>query len=96
LPSDDASVADAAVLDLACGTGATTREILATLGSDGRVTAVDNSAAMLRVAAKSTADPRVTWIHARAESVGQHAIQPVGAVICNSAIWQTDFLPSEP
>jgi SAM-dependent methyltransferase len=91
LPSDDAGVADAAVVDLACGTGATTREILAMLSSDGRVTAVDNSAAMLGMAAKSTADPRVTWIHARAESVGQHAIQPVDAVICNSAIWQTDF-----
>ncbi len=29
LPPADASVSDAAVLDLACGTGATTREILA-------------------------------------------------------------------
>ena len=91
LPSDDAGVADAAVLDLACGTGATTREILSMLGSDGRVTAVDKSAAMLGVAAKSTADPRVTWILARAENVDQHVTEPVDAVICNSAIWQTDF-----
>lgn len=91
LPSDDGYVADAAVLDLACGTGATSREILAMLGSDGRVTAVDKSAAMLRVAAWSTADPRVTWIHARAESVDRHVTEPVDAVICNSAIWQTDL-----
>jgi SAM-dependent methyltransferase len=90
LPSDDAGVADAAVLDLACGTGATTREILSMLGSDGRVTAVDKSAAMLRVAANSTADRRVTWINAPAESVDQHVTEPVDAVICNSAIWQTD------
>src|ERR1700739_4579187 len=91
LPSDDARVADAAVLDLACGTGATTREILAMLGSDGRVISVDKSAAMLRVAASSTGDPRVTWIHARAESVDQYVTEPVDAVICNSAIWQTDL-----
>jgi SAM-dependent methyltransferase len=91
LPSDDAGVAGAAVLDLACGTGATTRELLAVLGPDGRVTAVDKSAAMLGVAASSTADPRVTWIHARAETVDQHVTGPVDAVVCNSAIWQTDF-----
>jgi SAM-dependent methyltransferase len=91
LPSADAGVADAAVLDLACGTGATTREILAVLGPDGRVTGVDKSAAMLGVAAGSTTDPRATWIQARAESVDQHVAGPVDAVICNSAIWQTDF-----
>jgi SAM-dependent methyltransferase len=91
LPSDDAGLADAAVLDLACGTGATTREILAMLGSDGRVTAVDKSAAMLAVAARYTPDPRITWTNARAESVDQHVTEPVDAVICNSAIWQTDF-----
>jgi SAM-dependent methyltransferase len=91
LPSADAGVADAAVLDLACGTGATTREILAVLGPAGSVTGVDKSAAMLRMAAGSTADPRATWIQARAESVDQHVTEPVDAIICNSAIWQTDF-----
>jgi SAM-dependent methyltransferase len=91
LPSADAGVADATVLDLACGTGATTREILAVLGPDGRVTGVDKSAAMLGVATSSTTDPRVTWIQARAESVDQHVTEPVDALICNSAIWQTDF-----
>jgi trans-aconitate methyltransferase len=83
--------ADSAVLDLACGTGATTREILAVLGPDGTVTGVDKSAAMLAAAASSVADPRVTWIHARAETVGQHLSTPVDAVLGNSAIWQTDL-----
>jgi SAM-dependent methyltransferase len=87
----DGGVADAAVLDLACGTGATTREILAVLGPAGRVTGVDRSAAMLGVAARSTADARATWIQASAESVDQHVAEPVDAVICNSAIWQTDI-----
>jgi SAM-dependent methyltransferase len=91
LPSADAAVADAAVLDLACGTGATTREILAVLGPRGRVTGVDSSAAMLRVAASSTTDPRATFIHAPAERVDQHVAGPADVVICNSAIWQTDF-----
>ncbi len=91
LPLADGGVADAAVLDLACGTGATTREILAVLGPDGRVTGVDQSAAMLGVAASSVTDPRATWIQARAESVDQHVTRPADAVICNSAIWQTDF-----
>jgi SAM-dependent methyltransferase len=91
LPSADAGVADAAVLDLACGTGATTREILAVLGPRGRVTGVDQSAAMLGVAASSIADPRVSFIQARAESVDQHVTTTVDAILCNSAIWQTDL-----
>ena len=90
LPSADAGRVDAVVLDLACGTGATTREILAVLGPDSRVTGVDQSAAMLTVAASSTTDPRATWIQAPAESVDQHVTESVDVVICNSAIWQTD------
>ena len=82
---------DAAVLDLACGTGVTSREILAVLGPAGRLIGVDKSAAMLEVAASSTTDPRVTWVQAPAESIDRHVAQPVDAVICNSAIWQTDL-----
>ena len=91
LPSADAAGANAAVLDLACGTGATTREILAVLGPGGRVTGVDKSAAMLGVAARSITDPRASFLQARAERVDRHVTRPAGVVICNSAIWQTDF-----
>jgi SAM-dependent methyltransferase len=91
LSSADAGVAPAAVLDLACGTGATTREILAALGPSGSVTGVDKSPAMLAVAAGSTADRRATWIQACAETVHQRVTEPFDAVICNSAIWQTDL-----
>jgi trans-aconitate methyltransferase len=83
---------DAAVVDLACGTGATTREILAVLGPGGRVTGVDRSAAMLSVAASSVTDPRVSWVRASAEEFDQAVPGPAAAVICNSAIWQTDFV----
>lgn len=83
--------ADAAVLDLACGTGVTSREILAALGPDGTVTGADRSAAMLAVAARAIADPRISWVQAPAENVDQHVTGPVDAVVCNSAIWQADL-----
>jgi SAM-dependent methyltransferase len=81
----------ATVLDLACGTGATTAEILSVLGPDGKVVGVDKSPAMLAVAAESVPDRRVTWIQAAAEDVDRHVAGPVDAVVCNSAIWQTDL-----
>jgi SAM-dependent methyltransferase len=83
--------ADAAVLDLACGTGVTSREILATLGPGGEVIGVDKSAAMLAVAARASPDQRVTWVQAAAEHIDRHVTVPVHAVVCNSAIWQTDI-----
>jgi SAM-dependent methyltransferase len=83
--------ASSAVLDLACGTGATTREILAVLGSAGRVVAVDGSAAMLAMAAESTVDDRVRFVRGPAEEVDRLVGGPVDAAVCNSAIWQTDM-----
>jgi SAM-dependent methyltransferase len=91
LPEGKDGAIDATVLDLACGTGATTREILAVLDPAGKVTGVDKSAAMLGQAASSVTDPRVTWIQSPAESVDRLVTEPVDAVICNSAIWQTDL-----
>jgi SAM-dependent methyltransferase len=82
---------DATVLDLACGTGATTAEILSVLGPDGKVVAVDKSPAMLSVAAGSIRDRRVQWVQAAAEDIDRHLGEPVDAAICNSAIWQTDL-----
>jgi SAM-dependent methyltransferase len=83
--------ADAGVLDLACGTGVTSREILAALGPGGKVIGADNSAAMLTVAARAIADPRISWVKARAENVDRHVTVPIDAVVCNSAIWQSDL-----
>jgi ubiquinone/menaquinone biosynthesis C-methylase UbiE len=83
---------DAAVVDLCCGTGATSKEILAALGPDGKVTGVDRSAAMLAVAARSVTDPRASWVRASAEEFHQVLPGPAEAVVCNSAIWQTDFV----
>jgi SAM-dependent methyltransferase len=78
-------------VDLACGTGVTTEAILARLPATGRVIAVDGSAAMLDVARSEVAEPRVRWVHARAEDLDGQLDEPADAVLCNSAFWQTDM-----
>lgn len=83
--------ADASVVDLACGTGATTQAVLAVLGADGRVLAVDAAQAMLTQARSLVRDKRVRWLRARAEHLGQYGVGSVDVVVCNSAIWQTDL-----
>jgi SAM-dependent methyltransferase len=67
-------VADAAridpgqrVLDVACGTGVVSREVLSRLGSRGAVTGLDANRGMLAVAARRA--PAVTWIHGSAEEL---------------------------
>lgn len=82
---------DATVVDLCCGTGVTTEAALASLGSGGRVTGVDASAAMLDQARSLLRDPRAEFIRSPAEELLSVVEGPVDAVICNSAIWQTDF-----
>lgn len=81
----------AAAVDLACGTGVTTKAILDALGPDGRVTGVDGSAAMLAIAASSVSDNRVTWTHAHAEHLDRYVTGFADTVVCNAAIWQTDL-----
>jgi ubiquinone/menaquinone biosynthesis C-methylase UbiE len=49
------------VLDVGCGTGNLTKALLARLGPQGRVVAVDISPRMLQVAKGKILDDRVTW-----------------------------------
>jgi ubiquinone/menaquinone biosynthesis C-methylase UbiE len=81
------------VVDLACGTGATTEVLLETLSDDARVIAVDGSEAMQAVARQRITDRRVSWVTARLESfdTASDQLTQVDAVICNSAIWQSDL-----
>jgi SAM-dependent methyltransferase len=79
------------VVDLACGTGVTTRAILDRLPPTGRVLALDGSEAMLAVARGEVVEPRVRWVHARAETLADHVDRPADAVVCNSAFWQMDM-----
>lgn len=81
---------DERVIDLACGTGQTTEVILASLGPGGTIDAVDSSAAMLAVARREVGDERVRWHLSAAENVADVATG-ADAVVCNSAIWQTDM-----
>jgi ubiquinone/menaquinone biosynthesis C-methylase UbiE len=81
---------DQMVVDLACGTGQTTEMVLSQLGPGGSVRSVDSSPAMLRVAQAAVRDSRVTWHEAKAESLAE-IVSDADAVVCNSAIWQTDM-----
>jgi SAM-dependent methyltransferase len=82
---------DACVVDLACGTGATTRAVLALLGPRGQVIAVDGAEAMLTGARSFIGDHRVRWVRSSAECLDKCGIGAVDAVVCNSAIWQTSL-----
>ncbi|MEI6650864.1 MAG: class I SAM-dependent methyltransferase [Candidatus Moraniibacteriota bacterium] len=78
------------VVDLACGTGITTRHILDRVTSDGRVYAVDFSSVMLEKAKQNIRDENVTYIVSRAEDVADVMPEKVDVVVCNSAFWQFD------
>ncbi len=71
---------DETVLDLGCGTGNLTLALLERLGSEGRVVAADISSAMLELARGKTADNRVSWLRASAETL------PLAAQSCDRAI----------
>ncbi|WP_161606209.1 class I SAM-dependent methyltransferase [Microlunatus speluncae] len=82
------------VVDLCCGTGVTTRTLLDRLPERAEVCSVDGSAAMLDVARTEITDPRVRWIHSPAEEFDRTLPDLAGqvdAVVCNSAIWQTEL-----
>jgi ubiquinone/menaquinone biosynthesis C-methylase UbiE len=83
---------DQTVVDLACGTGQTTEVILERLGDDGTIHAVDGSTAMLGEAQTRVTDPRVRWHESGAEALADRLDEDAAdAVVCNSAIWQTDM-----
>lgn len=59
--------ADNHVLDVACGTGATTREVAARVGPKGRVVGLDRNDGMLAVAARRA--PEIEWVEGLAETL---------------------------
>lgn len=79
------------VVDLACGTGTTTAEILRRLAGRGRVTAVDGAESLLAIARARHADARVTWVRARGETLDAVVEQPADAVVCSAAFWQMQW-----
>jgi ubiquinone/menaquinone biosynthesis C-methylase UbiE len=78
------------VVDLCCGTGATTAVLLEHVGPDAEIVAIDGSPAMLEIAQRTIDDNRVRWVLADASALADHA-SDLDAIVCNSAIWQTDI-----
>lgn len=79
------------VLDLACGTGSTTRVVLSRIAEDAAVIAADVSPAMLDEARRTIDDPRVRWVEAAAEEVDRYVTATVDVALCSAAIWQTEL-----
>jgi trans-aconitate methyltransferase len=85
---------DAKVIDLACGTGVTTRAVLDRLGDNGRIWAVDASEPMLEIARRRIPDRRVNWRLGNALDLSRLVDHGVDDAVCNSAIWQLGPLDS--
>jgi SAM-dependent methyltransferase len=76
------------VLDLACGTGATARAVLAALPPHGELVGVDASAAMVGVARARVTDGRARFAVAAAADAGRVAPGPFDRALCNAAFLQ--------
>ncbi len=76
------------ILDLACGTGATTLECLKHMPADAEIVGVEASPEMVDVARENIKDPRAEFLVSPAASVGDVVEGPFDRVVCNAAFWQ--------
>jgi ubiquinone/menaquinone biosynthesis C-methylase UbiE len=76
------------VLDLACGTGATSRACLAAMPDDGELVGVDSSLPMVELARARVADPRASFHVVAASRMARAASGPFDRVVCNAAFGQ--------
>jgi len=85
------TVSDSNVLELACGTGACTI-LLSRLAKKGRVTAIERSPAMLKLAkqnVKTARQSNVSFIHGDVRDLSALVRgKKFDVVACNSALWQ--------
>lgn len=77
----------ARILDLACGTGATTLACLPQLDAGAEIVGIDASAEMIGVARQGVEDPRARFEVRSASDVGGLE-GTFDRVLCNAAIWQ--------
>ncbi len=75
------------VVDLACGTGVTTREILKKTGSFGKVLGVDSSKEMLNIAKKKIKRKNVFFVHSSAEEIDRAIKEKVDLVLCKFSLF---------
>ena len=76
------------VLDLACGTGATARQVTALMDRDAELIGVDIAPPMVEIARAEIQDPRCRFIVADARELRHRLDGYFDAVICNAAFWQ--------
>lgn len=76
------------VLDLACGSGATTLAFLRVLDLDSEIVGVDASEEMIGVAQANVLDSRARFVRGTAASVDRILDETFDRVVCNAAFWQ--------
>jgi ubiquinone/menaquinone biosynthesis C-methylase UbiE len=76
------------VVDLACGTGLTTKEVLKNCPNVEKVYAIDFSEDMINVAKEFVQLEKVAFIVADAQDLDRFISEKVDVVLCNSAFWQ--------
>ena len=75
------------VVDLSCGSGSTTRRILASVDGPCVIYAVDLSEEMLQQAKQTVESPSVHFILARADDFSRYVPRHIDRVLCNAAFW---------
>ena len=78
------------VVDLACGTGVVTGELLRASDGAARIVGVDVSPQMLARARANLGDAPVRWLCAAGERLDRAVAHPVDTIVCNAAIWYMD------
>ena len=75
------------IVDLACGTGFTTRTILEAIGSSLTIYGIERSYEMLRQAQRAIKADNVQFIQRDAEDFASSIPRPVDRVVCNAAFF---------
>jgi SAM-dependent methyltransferase len=80
------------IVDLACGTGTVTEEILRCVPVDAvEIIGIDQSREMLAIAKARLGSPAIRFALARAEELQAVVPPPVDRVLCNAAFWHMDM-----
>jgi ubiquinone/menaquinone biosynthesis C-methylase UbiE len=81
---------DATILDIGCGTGASTRVLAESCSTSNRIIGIDYSQAQVEQAREYSGPKNVEFIHCSAEQLSQLSGISVDVAICNSAMWFLD------
>jgi trans-aconitate methyltransferase len=76
------------VLDIGCGTGATTRAALARMSRDSGILGIDASVEMVAVAVTRTLDPRAEFRVLAAAAIDTLPARSFDCALSNAAVWQ--------